>query len=270
MTIAERLAERKSKGGKSLAGFATVGDPDIGTSLRVFEQLGNRGADILELGIPYSDPLMDGPVLQRSYLRALNRGFRLRELPQFIENVRKLTETPALIMTCYNPIHQYGVRRFFQDVSAAGADSVLITDLPPEEWGESLDLAKSFNLGTIFLVTPTTPVSRMEWINEISRPFVYCVTRMGVTGTGEDLPEALTSFVSFVRDVVTQPLMLGFGISNGRQAAAAGRMADGVIIGSAIVECVERNLESDERIIKSVANFIGGVRATMDDAAGEG
>jgi tryptophan synthase alpha chain len=207
---------------------------------------------------------MDGPVLQRSYQRALSRGFRLREMPSFIESLRRKTDTPTLIMTCFNPVFRYGVNRFFNDIASAGADSVLITDLPPEEWGESLDLARAHKLGTIFLLTPTTVIGRMEDLNRLSEPFVYCVTRTGITGTAEELPEALTVFTSFVRDVVTKPLLLGFGISNARQARLASRLADGVIIGSALVECIENNLESNDKMLKNIGEFVSGVRAAMD------
>ncbi|MEW6201645.1 MAG: tryptophan synthase subunit alpha [bacterium] len=263
MKIAEKLQELKTKGEKALAIFATIGDPDLDTSLEVFSHLHEWGADIIELGIPYSDPLMDGPILQQSYRRALNKDFSLRQLPGFIEKIRSRSDIAALVMTCFNPVFKYGTRRFFQDISSAGVDSVLITDLPPEEWGENMDIAKSFNLGTIFLITPTTSIRRMEAIAALSQPFIYCVSRTGITGTRESLPEELQSFITLVRGVVKEPLLIGFGISTPDQARAASRWADGIVVGSAAVSIIERNLDSRQQMMKALENFVGSLKEAI-------
>lgn len=265
MTIADKLKQLKTTGRKALAAFSTLGDPDYDTSLEIFSSLGKWGADILELGIPYSDPLMDGPVLQRSYQRALRAGFKMADMPGFVEKIRKRCDTPMLVMTCCNPVFKYGVRRFFSDMSSAGVGALLVTDLPPEEWGESLELAKSFGLGVILLLTPTTPIKRMELINSISSPFVYCVSKAGVTGAGDNLPEELASFVKFVRDIVTKPLLIGFGISTPEHAKAVSALADGVIIGSAFASLIEKNLDEPAQIMRSVERFTFDVRVAMDD-----
>jgi len=263
MTIDEKLKILKQRNEGALAVFITAGDPDRDTSIEIFSRLGDWGADIIEIGIPYSDPLMDGPVLQRSYLRSLRRGFKLDSLPSLITAARKKTDTPMLIMSCYNPIYKYGLRRFFRDISSAGADSVLITDLPPEEWGESLDLAKQFNVGTIFLVAPTTSIQRMEEINRLSNPFVYCISKTGVTGTSEALPDALQNYLRFVREVITQPIMIGFGISDATQAAAAGKLASGVVVGSAAVTIIERHLDDNNRIYHLLGQFVGDLKSAL-------
>lgn len=263
MTIEEKLKTLKERREGALAVFATAGDPEWETSLEIFRNLGAWGADIIEIGIPYSDPLMDGPVLQRSYQRALNRGFKLSTLPQLIETTRKSCDTPMLVMTCFNPVYKYGVRRFFSDVRSAGVDAVLLTDLPPEEWGESLELARHFGLGTIFLLTPTTPIKRMELLNNISSPFVYCVSKTGVTGAGESLPENLKNYIKFVKEVVTKPILVGFGISSPEQAAQVGGMVDGVIVGSAAVTIIERHLDNDARMFHLLENFIGGLKQAL-------
>ena len=265
MRIADRLEELKSRNEKALAIFATVGDPELSTSLDIFSRLHDWGADIIEMGIPYSDPLMDGPILQQSYRRSLNMDFSLKDLPGFIEKVRSRCDAAALIMTCYNPVFKYGVHRFFQDITNAGMDSILITDLPPEEWGENMDLARSFKLGTIFLITPTTPISRMETIAQLSEPFVYCVSRTGITGTRDSLPEELQSFITLVRGVIREPVLIGFGISTPEQARTASLWADGIVVGSAAVSVIERNLDSKEEILRSLEKFVGSLKDAIKD-----
>ncbi len=263
MTIAEVLEKLKRNDEGALAMFSTAGDPDRETSLELFKVLGDSGSDLIEIGIPYSDPLMDGPVLQRSYQRALNAGFNLADFPSYIEAVRASTPTPLLVMTCYNPVHKYGVRRFFRDISNAGVDSILLTDLPPEEWGESMDLARGFNLGTVFLVAPTTPSPRMEMLNDLSDPFVYCVSKMGITGSGQGLPDTLKEYVSFVKGIVTKPLLVGFGITTPEQAEMTGAMADGVVVGSALVSIIERHLDDNRNIFKFAGRFVNELKEAL-------
>ncbi len=263
MKIAEKLRQLESRGEKALAAFSTVGDPDRKTSVEIFAAMGNSGADILELGIPYSDPLMDGPVLQRAYLRSLNRGFSLADLPRFVEDVKARTDTPMLIMSCCNPMYRYGVRRFLRDVSSAGVDSVLITDLPPEEWGESHELAKQFELGTIFLVAPTTPVGRMEKISSYSSPFTYCISKLGVTGTSESVPRELKEYVKFVKEMMSGPVLVGFGVSDADQARLIGGLADGVIVGSAFSAIIERHLDDTGRMLSLLEKFTSDLKNAL-------
>lgn len=263
MKISAKLEELKQKGEKALAVFATIGDPDMDTSFEVFSRLHGWGADIIELGIPYSDPLMDGPTLQRSYRRSLDAGFSLKSVPPFIDRLRKATDIAALVMTCYNPVYRYGVNRFFRDISSAGVDAILLTDLPPEEWGESLDLARGYGLGTVFLITPTTPIRRMEEIARLSKPFVYSVSKTGVTGASAELPPELKSYMAFVRDVVDAPVLIGFGISTPEQARVAGGLADGIVVGSAAVNVIQRNMGSREKILRELEGFVGGLKEAL-------
>lgn len=263
MKIADKLAELKKRNEKALAVFAMMGDPDLATSEKVFSRLHEWGADILELGIPYSDPLMDGPTLQLSHRRALDAGFSLKEIPGLVERIRKASDIAALIMTCYNPVFRYGVNRFFRDVSNAGIDSILITDLPPEEWGESLELARAHNLGAVFLVTPNTPICRMEQIAKLSSPFVYCVSRSGITGAQSQLPDDLASYVKFVRDVVSEPVLVGFGISTPEQARITGRLVDGVVVGSAAVSIIERNMGNEKAMLAELEGFVGSLKQAL-------
>ncbi|MEW5945870.1 MAG: tryptophan synthase subunit alpha [bacterium] len=263
MRIAAKLEKVRNEGRRALAIFSTIGDPDAPTSLEIFARLHEWGADVLELGVPYSDPLMDGPTLQVSYRRSLRNGFDINDAPMFVEKLRQRTEITALIMTCFNPVFRYGVNRFFRDVSNAGVDSVLITDLPPEEWGEYLELARGFDLGTVFLVTPTTTVKRMDLIAGLSDPFVYCVSRTGITGERDSLPEELRSYVRFVKDMIKKPVLIGFGISTPQQARLAGELADGVVIGSATVKIIENNLGSRAKMLIELEKFVTSVRDEM-------
>ena len=264
MTIAETLKQLASQNRKALAPFSTIGDPDMDTSLEIFRHFGEWGADLVELGIPYSDPLMDGPTLQRSYIRALDKGFKLARLAGFVEKIKQRSDTPLLIMTCVNPILQYGVEKFFRDVSSAGVDSLLITDLPPEEWGEKMDLARGCGLGTIFLVTQTTPPERLKLLDELSDPFVYCVSKMGITGAGDELPPELEKYMASLREALTRPMLIGFGISTPAHARAASGLADGVVIGSAVVKHIEAALAGGD-CVRDIGDFISSVRTAMDD-----
>lgn len=267
MTIADKLELLKSQGRKALTPFSTVADPDWDTSLEIFRGFGEWGADFMELGIPYSDPLMDGPTLQVSYTRTLANGFRVASLPKFVEQVRAGTDTPMLVMTCFNPVFKYGVEAFFRDTASAGVDSLLITDLPPEEWDDKMDLARRHGLGTIFLVTPATPAARIKAIGDLSRPFVYCVSKAGVTGEGGGLPAELEAYTRSVREGVPAPVLIGFGISTPAQARLAAGLADGVIIGSAIAKIIEKNLQSRGKIIPEIGAFISSVRRALDEPA---
>lgn len=265
MTISETLNRLRSENRKALAPFATVGDPDRAASLDVFRGFGDWGADLIELGIPYSDPLMDGPTLQRSYRRALDAGFKLKDLPKFIEDIRKKSDTPMLVMTCVNPIYRYGEERFCRDVAGAGVDALLITDLPPEEWGSLRETAERHKLGTIFLVTPNTPPERVKLLDSLSSPFVYCVSKAGVTGAGDKLPPELGRFIDTIKNTLTKPALIGFGISTPEHARTASALADGVIIGSAVVNRIEKNLGDNASIISSVDEFLTSVRKAMDE-----
>lgn len=264
MTISERLSELKKSGEGALAMFATAGDPGGPESIEVFRAIGGSGADIIEIGVPYSDPLMDGPTLQLSYKRALDAGFKLKNFPAYIEAVRAASGIPALIMTCFNPVHKYGVERFFRDVSSAGADSVLLTDLPPEEWGEYAAVAESCRLGAIFLVTPTTTPERMRMLGARSNPFVYCVSKVGITGASEDLPETLVEYLQTVRENISErPLMVGFGVSQPSHAALLKKVSDGVIVGSALVKLVEKNVGDAASMAREVAALTSGLKEAL-------
>lgn len=243
MTRIEQTFKRlKEINEKALVGFVSAGDPDMETSQRIIAAMCENGLDILELGVPFSDPTADGPVIQRSSARALKAGMTLAQALYMIREARKTTEIPIIVFSYYNPILAYGAERFHADAVYAGADGVLVVDLPPEEsdeltccWGET-----SFSL--IRLAAPTTPAERMKKIAGSASGFIYLVSKTGVTGSaGLDAPE-ISGQIKLLKSVTDLPVCVGFGISTPEDVAAIGKSADGVVIGSAFERTIEGNL----------------------------
>ncbi len=262
MTISEKISESKSRGHGALAMYAPAGDPDIERSIDIYRAIGAGGADVIEIGIPYSDPMMDGPILQAAYTRALKNGFKLSGLPKFIERVREVSGLPALVMTCFNPVFQYGAEKFITDIHSAGADAILLVDLPPDHWGALRDHADSIGLGTIHLATPVTSPARLKYIGSLSSPFTYCVSRMGITGARTEMGE-VEKYIDSVREASKSPVMVGFGISSPDQAQAVRHFADGVIIGTALTKIVERNLGDHAAACREVELFTTSIKQAL-------
>ena len=224
--------------------YAVAGYPDRATSLQVFELLAACGADLLEVGVPFSDPLADGPVIQAAAQQALANGVTLADCIGMVGELRaRGVQTPALLMGYVNPILAYGVARFANDSAAAGVDGFIVPDLPPEEAGELEDAGRQHGLALVHLLAPTSPPERIALVAQRARGFIYLVSVTGVTGARATLPPDLAAFVARVRAATTTPLAVGFGIRSGEQAHAVGRLADGVIVGSALVECAGRSLD---------------------------
>lgn len=228
----QRLREQ---GERALITYITAGDPDRETSWALAKALLRAGADVLELGIPFSDPLMDGPILQASQFRALEAGTRTPQVLDMARRLRGETEAGLVLMTCYNLVHRYGLERFAQEAREAGVDGVLVTDLPPEEAGEWEQKAWAEGLDTIYLVAPTTDDRRLRTIAAHARGFIYCLSRRGVTGVRETLPSDLPETVRRIRLVSTLPIAVGFGISRPEHVRQVVRLAEGAVVGSAIV-----------------------------------
>ena len=237
-TLAERFATLAADGRRALAPFVTAGDPDLDTTLAVLEALDRAGAAVCELGVPYSDPIADGPVIQASYTRALAAGFTLEK---FFEMVRKATgrvSMPILAMVSYSIIYRRGIDRFVDDAAAAGLAGLVVPDLPLEE-SDVLDATcRGANLALVRLVTPTTPPERAEEIARRSTGFLYCVSVAGVTGARTELPVGLVDRVAWLRSKSSVPVLVGFGVSTPEQVAALSKVADGAIVGSALVRRV--------------------------------
>ena len=255
--LAKTFVALAKDGRKALAPFVTAGDPDLDTTLAVLEALDRAGAAVCELGVPYSDPIADGPVIQASYTRALAAGFTLEK---FFEMVRKATgrvKMPILAMVSYSIIYRRGIDRFVDDAAAAGLAGLVVPDLPLEE-SDVLDVTcKGANLALVRLVTPTTPPERAAEIAKRSTGFLYCVSVAGVTGARTDLPEGLVERVKWLQTKTDVPVLVGFGVSTPEQVKLLSSVADGAIVGSALVRRVgELAAEGPEGVAKGVESYI--------------
>ena len=244
--IEKTFLDLYQKRDKALVGFVTAGDPTPERSFEVIIAMCRSGLDILELGIPFSDPTADGPVIQRSSERAIKNGTTLSSALDMTEAIRNETEIPIILFSYYNPIFVYGVARFYRDAIQAGADGVLIVDLPPEESEEMTAEWPENNLSVIRLVAPTTPLDRMAFISRTGEGFLYLVSKTGVTGSnGLDI-HGISKKITALRSVTELPICVGFGISSPEHVADIASVADGVVIGSAFERIIEENLHNLE------------------------
>ncbi|NOY68849.1 MAG: tryptophan synthase subunit alpha [Deltaproteobacteria bacterium] len=244
--IENTFKKLNEKGETALVGFVTAGDPDRGTSEKIITAMCEGGIDILELGVPFSDPTADGPVIQRSSSRAIRQGMTLAGVLEMIAGLRKKHEIPVIVFSYYNPILAYGNRRFYKDAVAVGADGVLVVDLPPEESDELTDIFDDTDFSLIRLVAPTTPKQRMKNIAENASGFIYLVSKTGVTGSdGLDTTD-IRVHTDMLKSVTTLPICVGFGISTPDDVARMSKMADGVVIGSAFERTIETNIKNPD------------------------
>jgi tryptophan synthase alpha chain len=248
---------------KALVAFITAGDPDLAATQRLFAVIEKNGADIIELGVPFSDPLADGPVIQKASQRSLKAGTTLKKIIALVAEIRKQSQLPIVLMSSYNPVFVYGHERFVEDAVRAGVDGIIIPDMPPEEAGPLATPARSRGLDMIFLLAPTSTPARMERVEELSRGFIYYVSITGTTGTRVRLAEGVAAKVREIKKAVSLPVMIGFGISNAEQAAEAAAIGDGVVLGSSIVKLVESCADAGERD-RQVGAFVAGIRKALD------
>lgn len=243
--IAAAFARCREEERAAFVPFLMAGDPDLATSARLIESLAAGGADVIEVGVPFSDPVADGPVNQRAAQRALAAGARLPAVLEMVARCRERVAVPIVLFTYLNPVHCRGVGRFAEQAAASGVDGVLCVDLPPEEAEEEwVPALHGVGVDTIFLVAPTSTRERVRRAEAASSGFVYYVSRTGVTGVSSDgrrLPDDLVKEVKRVRKRLDLPLVVGFGIAEPEQAAALGHVADGVVVGSALVRLVEEH-----------------------------
>jgi tryptophan synthase alpha chain len=233
------------KGESALIGYATAGFPDKETSLRIAQAL-LQHCDLLELGIPFSDPVMDGPVIQESSRRSLEAGARIKDVMDIVSELRAETDKPLLVMTYYNPVHRTGHRAFAKAAALAGVDGVLIPDLPPEEMEHWRTAAEAEGLSTILFASMTTPEERLRQLGQLTQGFLYCIAVKGTTGVRDSMSGELDKFMSKARSCSEAPLALGLGISNPEQCRRAGELADAVIVGSALVKMAMEALDKGE------------------------
>ena len=235
--------------------YICAGDPSHEISRKLLLTLEAAGADLVELGVPFSDPIADGPTIQKASERALVDKISLREILDMVETLRQQTQIPIALMTYYNPIFRMGDAEFCAAAHKAGVDGVIIPDLPPEEASTLLEVAPAHDLATIFLAAPTSSPERMRFIASVSTGFIYCVSVTGVTGARASLSEEIQPMIAELKKQTQKPICVGFGVSTSEQANVVARLADGVIVGSAIVNAIEGHLGDEAAILSSVKEF---------------
>jgi tryptophan synthase alpha chain len=242
--IQEKFRQLHDAKAKGLVIYLTAGDPSLEATGGLLEAIERGGADIIELGIPFSDPLADGPVIQRASERALAGGTTLRKVLRAIPEWRKRVQAPLVLFSYYNPILQYGLEDFARDASQAGVDGVLAVDLSPEESGPYVETMRKWNLDTIFLAAPTSTDERLERVAQASTGFLYLIARAGVTGERNKISESTRPLIARVRKVTQLPLAVGFGLSTPEQIRSVEELADAAVVGSAIVRTVEEHFST--------------------------
>lgn len=255
--ITKTIREAQKNNKKVFIPFITAGYPKRESMIDILTALSEGGSDIIEIGIPFSDPIADGPVIQSSSQAALENGVTLPWILKTVKDARKHLSVPLIFFTYLNPIIKYGVERFFRDAKRCGVDGILIPDLPPEESGEIKELAAAYGLSTIFLISPATANKRMKMIEKLSDDFVYCISVTGTTGTREKLN--IEPYLKRVKSLLKKPYVVGFGISAAEDVKRISGYSDGVVVGSALIKMIEKYKSSDnlpERIIKYIQTLI--------------
>ena len=256
------FARLRAANERALVTFFMAGDPSLAVTERLIVEADRRGADVIELGAPFSDPIGDGPVNQRSADRALRAGTSLVRVLETVARVRDGVRAPIVLMMYYNPIYAFGMKAFARTAVDAGVDGVLVVDLPPEEATDFASEAEEVGLAVVHMVAPTSTPARWRLIARRSRGFVYVVSRTGVTGERADVPADLGAQVRGLRMVTTKPICVGFGIAKPEQVKAVGAIADGVVVGSAIVRMIEQRAGSAS-LVGDVGHFIAELKAPL-------
>jgi tryptophan synthase alpha chain len=257
--IVERFRELSRRGELGLVAYVTAGDPSLEASEKIVLAAAEAGADVVELGVPFSDPVADGPTIQRASERALRGGTSLSGVLELVRRLRKRTQVPLVLFSYFNPILQMGVEKFANAAASAGADGVLATDLTPEESSEYRAVLRSRGLDTIFLAAPTSTDARLKLIASVSSGFLYLISRTGVTGARESLPEELPGLVRRIRKFTLLPVAVGFGISLPTHVTVLGGIADAAVVGSAIVSEIEK-AGSPDGAAKAVADLVSRLK----------
>jgi len=248
--IDRKFKELKKNKKKAFIAFITAGDPNLSTTKRLILGLQDSGVDLVELGVPFSDPLADGPTIQASSARALKSKVTLKGIIKMVASMKKQVKIPLVFMTYYNPIFSYGLKAFVKDAKAAGVSGVIVPDMPCEESHQLCSIARRHNFSVIFLAAPTSTRPRLIKISKLSKGFIYFVSLTGVTGARSKLPNDLIKNIKRLKNLTKKPVCVGFGVSDTTQAKRIAKISDGVIVGSAIIKLIEK------RNFKRVYNFI--------------
>jgi tryptophan synthase alpha chain len=259
--IEKVLTKRKTP---AFIGFTVAGDPDRTTCLRIARALIAGGTDILELGVPFSDPVADGPTIQKADERALGSGTTPSTVLEIVREIRKESDVPIVFLTYYNIVYRRGIEQFYSDAQSAGVDGILIADMPLEESGEVCDIAQRYDIDPVFLISQTTSEKRIDEIVGKARGYLYLVAVLGVTGVRDRVSDDAIDLLNRVRGHTSLPLAIGFGISTPAQAKTCAKAgSDGVIVGSAIVEIVERNLEDPGLMEHELKDYVSAMKKAL-------
>jgi len=279
-TIASRINRRfaalREAGEMGIVAYVTAGDPSLGATLQFVQALAEAGADVIELGVPFSDPVADGPTIQRASERALKSGATLHGVLELVRQIRNskgaAAEVPLVLFSYYNPVFQMGLEKFAANTSSTGADGVLITDLTPEESSDYRRILSAHHLDTIFLAAPTSDDNRLQKISEVSSGFLYLISRTGVTGAKDALPDDLPALLRRTRQFTNLPVAVGFGISLPGHVSVLGGLADAAVVGSALVSEIEKATAQDSspRAIENAAAALSAKIRSLKEAARAG
>lgn len=262
--IDRHFAELRKSGKRAFVAYVCAGDPTLDITIDIVLALEKAGVDIVELGVPFSDPLADGVVNQMAADRALKAGASFPKVLEMVRKLREKSQIPLVFFTYLNPVYTYGYERFHKDAAAAGVDGVLVLDLPPEEALQNAELKPTEELRHIQLIAPTSPPERIDLIAKTAEGFVYYVSRLGVTGAQVEVASGIAEQVAVIKNATDVPVCVGFGVSNPEQAAQVASMADGVVVGSAIVKLIEKNggsADLAEKVEAFVKPLVAAVKA---------
>lgn len=260
--ITEKFEELRAKKEKALIVYVTAGDPSLAVTRKLVLSLEKSGADLLEIGVPFSDPTADGPVIQAASRRALKAGASLQGILDLVADIRRVSQIPVVLFGYFNPIFAYGAEKFSKEAKNAGVDGILVVDLPPEEAGELRVFTDAAGMDFISLVAPTTGQNRLKTIVRSASGFLYCISITGVTGTAAPKTEPIAREISKIRKLTKLPIVVGFGISSAGQARAIAGIADGVVIGSSVVKLIGENQNGGSGI-RAAAAYVKEMKAAL-------
>lgn len=260
------LQQLKQQGKKGLVPFVTAGDPDAEFTLKCLHKMVEAGADIIELGVPFSDPMADGPVIQKASERALAAGMNLRGVLTIVEQFRQTnTTTPIVLMGYLNPIEFMGYEAFSQKAAQAGVDGVLTVDIPPEEADELIKAYETYQLDPIFLLSPTSTDKRIERVKQVAKGYIYYVSLKGVTGAGHLELSHVQQKIEQIKQTLDIPIAIGFGVKNAEIAEKIGKIGDAVVVGSALIDCISEANGDEQKALESVFALLNSMRQAMDE-----
>ena len=258
--LSKRFETLRKQGEKALICFVTAGDPTPDATVEIVAALAEAGADAVEIGLPFSDPIADGPTIQAASQRALDSGMSVPKSLEIVRQIRRRTpDLPLILMTYYNPILRYGLERYAADARAAGADAHIVTDLTPEESEDWRRISQANDLDAIFLLAPTSAADRIAVVSQISTGFIYFVSRTGVTGARQDIPVEVADTVAQIKAQTLKPVCVGFGISQPEHVRKIAALSDGVIVGSSLVDLIHKNRD-DENLLAMVRDYVRSLK----------